>query len=275
MNRQLLEQRDSAWMYWEMELKPGPAVYGGKCPIRGYSLEKHIQTQQTEGFIRAVFCRKVLRNIFIPCCPETGVVGIDFDSHEAAEEAMKKLPHTELRTITPRGIHLLYPAPEGLDIKSWTGVTIAGITADVRWGVATLNAAPGRHPSGKHYQREGSWSLERSQEFDPDLLERPACKCPSRPPASPETTTCKRREHLIRRAEGYGTRIVCIEGKKAHNTLFRYVCWMVDELNLTRDEIRRVLHGWNHRNCFHEDGATPYPWSPAEIEHKLDSVEKR
>lgn len=210
------------------------------------------------------------RNIFIPCCKETGVVGIDFDSQEAAERARKKLPHTELRTVTPNGLHLLYPAPEGLDIGSAVKIEVGGILADIRWGTAILIAGQSKHPTGKHYRREGSWSLDRSWEFDPALIKR---KQVGRRPKTHKVG--RDRQQLLRRAIGYGRKVVCVEHKGAHNTFFRYCCWMTDVLRLTRDEIRFVLESWNQTNCFREDGATPYSWSDAEIEHKLRSVEKR
>lgn len=72
----------------------------------------------------------------------------------------------------------------------------------------------------------------------------------------------------INRAKAYASTVLCIKGQQAHNTLFRLVCFFRD-IGLTPAEAYAVILDWNSKNCFHEDGTTPYPWSTREIEHKL------
>jgi hypothetical protein len=73
----------------------------------------------------------------------------------------------------------------------------------------------------------------------------------------------------IIRARAYGVRVVCIEHRSAHNTLFRFVSWMRDH-GLSQTEAFAVLLDWNRTNCFRQDGTTPYPWTESEIRHKIE-----
>lgn len=267
MNDLLAEQADAAWKLYDAGLNPGPAVYGAKTPIAGYSLKEHIRQPLTEDGIRRFFCSGILRNIFIPCCPETGVVGLDFDSSTAAMEARRKLPLTEMVTVTARGLHLLYPVPEGLKLRSAVKAIILGIPADIRWGTAYLLAAPSRHPSGTLYRREGSWSRDRSTVFDPAwIAEKPCLR--ARPCVPCEPT------EVMRRMRKYASRVLCVEHRAAHNTFFRLCCQLAAR-GLDEEQMRRIIDEWNSTNCFREDAKTPYPWSDAEIRHKIRDALKR
>jgi hypothetical protein len=76
----------------------------------------------------------------------------------------------------------------------------------------------------------------------------------------------------INRAKAFAATVRCIERQRAHDTLFRLVCWMRDVAGINRTEAYAILLDWNQTNCFREDGVTPFPWKMHEMTHKLQDV---
>lgn len=101
--------------------------------------------------------------------------------------------------------------------------------------------------------------IEYLREFPPEILRKTET-----PERLPELESFRR----INRAKAYASTVLCINRKQAHNTFFRLVCFMRD-IGLSPAEAYAVVLDWNMKNCFHEDGTTPYPWSTREIEHKI------
>ncbi len=105
----------------------------------------------------------------------SGFVAVDADTKENARKLFKLLPPTTMVTLTPNGGHFFFRTTEM--IRSAVKTLVKGIACDIRAEGSYVVAAPSIHPSGKPYQRWGSWT--DAPMFDESWVERSCQQQPS------------------------------------------------------------------------------------------------
>jgi hypothetical protein len=171
----------------------------------------------------------------------SGVVGIDADSPEASQWAVRHLPYTPWQTQTARGFHLYYRHP---------GVRVANRAClETRDGRLKLDArgdggfliAPGSiHASGAVYREAGDWHEPRDQVpvFWPGWLVRPQRR-------TQPATTSRPTGEPIARARAYLAAIPRPEiGYGSDNAMLYAACRLVRGFTLNPADAEALLWEW-------------------------------
>jgi hypothetical protein len=176
---------------------------------------------------------------------------VDCDTKELGDRYWAKYPDRVTTVVeTPRGFHFYHSGTtngqqrNGWDVRGIGNYVVGpdSVVNDIRYRLVTVLLP-----------------IEYLRPFPPELLRKTET-----PERLPELESFRR----INRAKAYASTVLCIKGRQAHNTFFRLVCFMRD-IGLSPAETYAIILDWNFKNCFHEDGTTPYPWSTREVEHKI------
>lgn len=175
---------------------------------------------------------------------------LDIDNPDLIGRAMEKFKEriTTVLETPSGGIHLYFGGTarnqqrNGFDIRSVGGYEVIPPSPGYRYVTPLV-------------------PIEYLRPFPPELLRKPET-----PERLPELESFRR----INRAKAYASTVLCISGRRAHNTFFRLVCFMRD-IGLTPAEAYACIIDWNLKNCVREDGS-PYPWSTNEVTHKIESA---
>ena len=179
------------------------------------------------------------------------VIGVDFDKKAHFLEFQKRHPELcQCVSVTRKGAHVLFQNT-GPEVRNRQGTTFDGIPSDVR-GEGGYLTIPASRVAGHRYRYLDRWlgDVRRLPELRHELLapERKAdqVRKPERPVVSSTVESMRR----IHRAKMYGVQVRCVEHRGAHNTFYRFCCWMRDVPKLTRWEAETVIREWNFTNCF-------------------------
>jgi hypothetical protein len=219
-----------------------------KIPVSGETWTVSSDLQEIQEWIHKGF------NIALKTGTGNNVMAWDVDSGVEEARELFRLHKDVIGCVqrTRRGVHFLFEGSgpgwkyEGGDIKGDGGL--------VMFEPSVVKGFQYRVVYG---------TLEKLKPFPVDLIPR---KVERKVVIEPEHNSLLK----VYRAQTYAATVTCIAGQRAHNTLWRLVCWMRD-LGLTQSEAYAVLLPWNHTNCV-DTGGKPYPWSIRELTHKLEDA---
>jgi hypothetical protein len=131
---------------------------------------------------------------------------------------------------------------------------------------------PGSTIGGRAYTfREGK-GFKRPGDLNPlpasflELLKRPR---PEAPRVAPAATV----DRMIERARNYVQAIVARNHSGAHDAAFRCACKIAERVPDFAAAMA-LYREWNLSNAVDEDGATPFPFSKRELNHKMEDAWK-
>ena len=214
-----------------------------------------------------------------------GVVVVDADDQEALELVSARCPATFMRVKTRRGMHhyFRHPGP-GVRIKSRNGLIIDGKSykLDIKADGAIV-IAPGSTnkdwvepftlemydqlqvfdqawlPYTNHTESDHKVKADGAEDHDEFLREEWL------PPVE------KRIEHARRYLSAIpGT----TEGEDASGKCYRLAICLVWRFALPADDAVELLHDWGQKESNVDTSGAPYPWTYAEIAHKISDAAK-
>lgn len=244
-----------AYEYYERGLNVIPLSSGSKVPPPGFDLKQRFSKRCTEADVRNWFADESLNpNIGIVTGHTSGVVAIDVDNIDDARELYKRLPKTEMMTITGKGVHLIYQIRSGDLVRPRVKANVRGVKADIRGENSYVVAAPSVHPSGAKYRKHGRWELVGVPFFSVDWIQDVDLRGSPFP-----------RQKRIGDPMAYISKIHAVSGSGGHKATFRAACVLRDA-GLSAEESLAALIEWNQAG-----NAVPQ-WSIRELLHKVRSV---
>ena len=237
---------DDARFYGDLGFSELPL--DGKLPALRHW--KHLtQRHPSDSELRSWF-QNTRNNIGIICGQISGIVVLDADSPQVADDLARQLPPTPMMTKTARGLHLFYRLEQGQHVTP--RVRINQNMLDVRGETSYVVAAPSIHPeTGRRYERLGSWELAQVPFFDPAWLAA----------QTPRSAISRRN---VQNAIRYIYRIRAVSGSGGSNATFRAVCVLRDA-GFTEAQVLAAMIEWNQTN------AEP-PWTVKDLLHKVQDA---
>ena len=197
---------------------------------------------------------------------ESGYVVIDTDSEEAERWVQTHCTETPMKARSGGGgsIHRYYANPPRKEIRNRQGLHgIAG--ADVRGHGGFIVLPPSVHPeTGGRYEWLTSFQpAEGLPRFSPAWVYRRTRKRLYHEALSPDADFMEyRARRWLEKRDG------AVSGRGGHNHTFATACKLVLYFGLDREAAIRLLTTIFNPRC-------QPPWSPCELEHKVDDVLKR
>jgi hypothetical protein len=197
-----------------------------------------------------------------------GLVVIDGDDETACLEIERRCPSTAIMTRTSRGRHYFYRHP-GYQVSNRGGTTIDGLKLkiDIKADGGYVGC-----PGGPKYQWSTPWTrelIETLPVYDPSWLpnEFPRIEKLALPGIVNSGLTMDER---TRQAKHYVSRHKGAEaGKGAGRYALALAITLLHGFLLTEEEAVEVLLEWGQKEDQRDDLGNYYPWSEAEIYHKV------
>jgi hypothetical protein len=220
----------------------------------------------------------------------SGVVVVEADNAEAEAEILKRCPPTPVQQVSGgikpdgyRSRHFVYrypsTLPEGWDrIKTQGGVCLDGneFKIDIRGDGGEI-VGPGslRPDTGDRYRMAEEWTadlLGQMPEFNPAWLALDAPRMRSEAPQGPRTAF-DLSEKQQAASEWLGRQKGATQGDGADKYAYALAVDLLWGFDLTPEEALPLFCEWGERPDQLDAKGNYYPWTEAEIAHKLDDAE--